>query len=374
VISAIGNFVLAKDPQIAGLEEFGGKLLRSGAWDHDYDIAGKRVAVIGTGASAVQIVPSIAEHVAQLDVYQRTPIWIVPKIDPAMRPRIRRLFRRFPRTQRSVSDGLRSLMEFLLIKGVLNYEARGTRRAVRAIEWLLRDVFYRRCVPDPELRRRLTPQYGFGCKRPALSSTYLRTFNRPDVELVTDPIETLTATGIRTRDGRERPVDAIVLATGFHMAHEPELYRREPVRGRAGFDLATQYADHRARSYEGITVPRLPNHLFIYGPYGGTGGTYHEVVKAGAIHILRLLAEADRRGATCVEVTDEATDRWTAFAQARMAPTLFNHNNCANSNSYYFDPNGDIPFLRPTSAAEAVDAHGRFPFDDYVFSREQHRL
>jgi len=368
VISAIGNFVLPRTPALEGVGDFGGTVLQSMCWDESYDVRGKRIAVIGTGASSVQIVPEIADQAAYVDVYQRTPIWVVPKVDPPIHPAVQRLFRRHPVIQAKFGERLRALIEWLLIGGVLKYEQPSTRRAVHAVTWLLREIFYRRQVPDRLLRARLTPNYGFGCKRPSLSSRYLKAFCQPHVDLICDPIDRITATGVRTSDGIDRPVDAIVLATGFHMAYEPDLYRAEPVRGRNGFDLAECFGTERARSYEGVSIPGLPNHLFIYGPYGGTGGTYHDVVRMASMHIIRVIREARRRGATSAEVTTEAAERWTAGMRERAAHALFPHNNCHIANSYYFDRNGDVTFLRPTSVAEAIAAQEQFPFDDYTFS------
>lgn len=368
VISAIGNFVLPRRPDIDGLADFGGPILRPARWNLCYDLSGQRVAVIGTGASAVQIVPEIASSAAHVDVYQRTPIWVIPKLDPAIHPVVQRLFARHTKIQIAVGNRLRGAMEWLLIGGVLKYEHTTTRRTVHALTWLLREVFYRRQVPDPLLRDRLIPRYGFGCKRPSLSSKYLQAFCLPQVDLVCEPIDSVTVTSIRTDDGIDRPVDAIVLATGYHMAYEPEVYRKEPVHGREGLDLAECFATGRARSYKGVSIPGLPNYMFIYGPYGGTGGTYHDVVRVASIHIIRVICETRRRGATSAEVTEEATERWTADMRNRAARTLFNHNGCKRANSYYFDRNGDNAFIRPTSFADAVTAQERFSFDDYTFS------
>src|SRR6185437_8906699 len=179
VISAVGNFLMPRSPTIAGLADFAGTVLYSQRWDPTCDLTGQRVALVGTGPSAVQIVPAIAERVAHLDVSQPTPIWIVPKLDPPIPATLQRVFRRFPSAQHALGRTLRAAMEWLLIGGVLNYERAATRRTVHALTWLLREVFYRRCVRDRSLRQRLTPTYGFGCKRPSLSSTYLRAFNEP---------------------------------------------------------------------------------------------------------------------------------------------------------------------------------------------------
>ena len=367
VISATGAFVEPKPVDIPGVDDYQGTILRSCGWDHDYDLTGKRIAVIGTGASAVQIVPEVAEVVGHLDVYQRTPIWVAPKTDRRTNPRVRSLFRRVPPVQEVVRRLATARMEAVLVGMVVNHHRFpwGPRLAA----WLLANTWYRRQVDDPGTRRRLTPTYGFGCKRPSVSNTYLSTFNRPHVELVTDTIERFTATGIRTVDGRERPVDAVVLATGFRMATDPAVHRDRPITGRDGFDLATHYAQHRLASYESVSLPKLPNHFMIFGPYGWTGGTWHQLVEVASAHIVRVLIEARRRGATAVEVTQEATDEWTAEMRRRMEGSLFQNNDCGSANSYYFDHHGDTPYLRPTSSAAARTAARTFPFDHYRFEK-----
>jgi cation diffusion facilitator CzcD-associated flavoprotein CzcO len=365
VVSAIGAFVDPKPATIPGLEDFAGKIIHSARWDHDHDLTGKRVAVVGTGASAVQIIPAIARDVARLDVYQRTPIWVAPKFDPRIPERVKRLFARVPLTQRLTHAVASAITEFLLVFMVVNY-----KRVPFATRWAEENNrrFVASQVRDPELRRRLTPDYGLGCKRPSVSNTYLRTFNQENVELVTAPIERITRRGVRTADGTEREADVLVLATGFRLSSDPENYRRTPVRGRDGFDLAAHYAGHRLKAYESISMPGLPNHFMIFGPYGWTGGSWHVLVQTASRHIVRVIAEARRRGATAVEVTPEATDRYHRFVLRRLSHSLWFSNNCGTANSYYFDHHGDVPFLRPTSARQARRAAARFPLDDYRYS------
>jgi cation diffusion facilitator CzcD-associated flavoprotein CzcO len=367
VVSAIGAFVDPKPVDIAGVEDFKGKVMLSSRWDHSYDLAGKRVAIVGTGASAVQIIPEIAASVSNLDVYQRTPIWVGPKIDPLTPVALRRLYRRFPPIQQFVRRISTRGTEMLLINLVLNRKR--VKHVAGFIELLNRRVWYRSQVRDPEVRRKLTPDYEIGCKRPAVSSTYLATFNRSNVELVTATIERVTGEGLRTADGRVRPADVLILATGFRMASDPENFRRTPVRGRGGFDLATFYATTRLESYEGVSIPNMPNHFMIFGPYGWTGGTWHVLVETASTHIVRVMDEARRRKATSVEVSQDATDRWTTLMRQRMTTSLFQVGHCATAHSYYFDHHGDTPFLRPTSGAQAQKACRTFPLEDYIFTR-----
>jgi cation diffusion facilitator CzcD-associated flavoprotein CzcO len=366
VISAVGAFVNPKPAGIPGLDEFRGEVLRSASWDHSVKLAGRRVAVVGTGASAIQIIPKIAPDAAQLDVYQRTPIWVGPKFDPPTPRAVQQLYARFPGLQNRVRAGLTRGLEAGLVGLVVKHDEYGWITHLGG--WLARNVWYRQ-IRDPDLRRRLTPDYEIGCKRPSVSNTYLRTFNRANVELVSEAIERITPTGVRTTDGREREIDVLVLATGFHLATDPENYRRNPVRGRNGFDLATFYAENHARSYESVSIPGLPNHFMIFGPYGWTGGTWHVLVETASHHIVRVLREARRRGATAVEVKEDAAERWTRFVTERLSRSLWAVGSCANANSYYFDHHGDTPFLRPTSSKQAWHAAQTFPLDDYAFRR-----
>jgi cation diffusion facilitator CzcD-associated flavoprotein CzcO len=366
VVGAIGPFVEPKAPEIPGLESFSGKVLESARWDHGYDLAGKRVAIVGTGASAVQIIPKVALQVERLDVYQRTPIWVAPKFNPRTPEVAKSLYRRMPAVQNLVRRFATGATEVIVVFMVVNHQrlpfiARGLQRS-------LRNGWYRSQVPDPELRSKLTPSYGFGCKRPAVSNTYLRTFTRENVDLVTAPIERVTESGVVDAGGRTREVDALILATGFRLASDPEVYRHTPIRGRDGFDLASSYQRDRLSSYEGVSLPRLPNHFMMFGPYGWTGGTWHQLVETTSAHVVRVIREARRRGAAEVEVTQEATDRWTEFVRGRLEHSLWKTNNCGPAHSYYFDHHGDTPFLRPTSAAQAKHASRTFPLEDYRFT------
>jgi cation diffusion facilitator CzcD-associated flavoprotein CzcO len=372
VVSAIGAFVDPKPVDIPGLADFAGKVIYSARWDHGHDLAGARAAIVGTGASAVQIIPEIAPKLAHLDVYQRTPIWVGPKLDPAIPPALSGLYRRFPVVQGLVRRLSTRAVELVLIDLVLNH--RRVPFVAGTAAGALRALWYRTQVPDPELRRRLTPDYGLGCKRPSVSSAYLRTFTRPNVSLVTDPIERVTPDGIRTADGRHRAADVLILATGFRLASDPENFRRTPVRGRDGFDLATAYERDRLASYEGVSIPGLPNHFMMFGPYGWVGGTWHQLVESTSAHIVRVLTEAGRRGATAVEVRPGPTRAWTERMRDRLAGSLWHHNACAGANSYYFDHHGDTPYLRPTSSAQAFLASRSFPLDDYAFSSRPARV
>jgi cation diffusion facilitator CzcD-associated flavoprotein CzcO len=276
------------------------------------------------------------------------------------------VFRQAPLTQKLAYHATSAVVEFALNFMVLNFGRfpHGVKQAeANCRRWL------EQSVEDPEIRAKLTPDYGLGCKRPSISNTYLRAFNRENVELITDPIERFTATGVRTADGVEREVDALILATGFRIASDPENYIRTPVRGRDGFDLAEHYTRNRAKSYEGVSMPGLPNHFMMFGPYAFTGAAWHVLVQNASRHIVRVLEEARRRRAAVVEVKPEATDRFFAMVERRMEGSLWDVGNCATANSYYFDRHGDTPYLRPTSSLQARRAAAKFPLDDYSYER-----
>jgi cation diffusion facilitator CzcD-associated flavoprotein CzcO len=212
VISAIRPFVDPKPAEIPGVDDFEGKLIHSARWDHDYDLpaSGSRSS---HRASAVQIVPSIARDVGRLDVYQRTPIWISPKLDPKIPAWMKRMFRRLPFTERIARNVASAGVEFIIIFMTVNFGR---------FPWIVRSVerrnrrFLASQVKDPETRRKLTPDYGMA-QEASVSNDYLRTFNRANIDLVTEPIERITGRGIRTADGTERDVDALILATGFRL-------------------------------------------------------------------------------------------------------------------------------------------------------------
>ncbi|RMF14106.1 MAG: NAD(P)/FAD-dependent oxidoreductase [Candidatus Dadabacteria bacterium] len=364
LIGATGGLIHPKMPDIPGLENFGGKLMHSARWDHSYDWSGQRVAVIGTGATAVQLVPAMAPRVKQMHVFQRTPIWILPKPDAEIPATVRRLFRQLPLTQKSVRQATSLLTEIIMVFGIV-YN-RQLPFLIRAIEQLCLNHLESQ-VDDPELRRKLTPQYGFGCKRPSFSSEYWKTFNRDNVELVTEPIQRVTKTGVTTADGRHRRVDLLICATGFKV-FEPGNFPPFEVIGRQGQGLAEFWEQNRYQAYEGATVPGFPNLFLVLGPYATTGASWFSMVEAQTYHALRCIQAARRRGATRVEVRKEANDRYFQRILKRQKNTVFFNNNCGAANSYYFDSHGDAPFLRPSSGAEMWLHSRAFPLRHYRFS------
>ena len=361
VVNATGVLTKPKPPAIPGLETFAGETVHTARWDHDLDLRGKRVGVIGTGASAVQLIPAIAEEVAHLTVFQRTPIWCLPKPDAALSGIARTILGKVPGAQQLTRLASQTYVELTFplaahFHNPLHLATSGEKLARKALK---------EQVNDPVVREKLTPEYAVGCKRPSFHNSYLSTFNRDDVLLETTAIEAVTPTGIRTADGTEHPLDVLVLATGF------KVFERDNMPGfpctSRGVDLGDWWAENRAQAYEGVSVPGFPNLFSILGPYGYNGSSYFNLIETQMAHITRCLGEARRRGASAVEVKQEANDQYFASMLARRPRQVFTEESCAVANSYYFDENGDTPF-RASTTIETMWRAGHFPLDDYEFA------
>ncbi len=362
VIGATGVLTQPKPPAIAGLEDFQGETVHTARWDHDLDLGGKRVAVIGTGASAVQLIPSIAPEVRSLTVFQRTPIWCLPKLDHPLPGLMRTALKRIP----GVKGALRALSQgYVELTFPLAAHYAGVLPLPKAGEALGRRHL-RQQVEDPELRAKLTPDYSLGCKRPSFSNAYLRTFNRANVALETAPIERITEHGVRTTDGVEHPIDVLVLATGFKVFETGNM-PPFPVTGADGADLDDFWSENRFQAYQGVSVPGFPNFFSILGPYGYNGASYFTLIENQMRHITRCLRRAHDEQATRVEIREEANARFFDEVLSRRDKQVFFQGGCGASNSYYFDVNGDVPF-RPASTVEAAWRAGHFDLDDYRFT------
>lgn len=361
LVNATGPLTLPNLPDIDGVDSFAGVTMHTARWDHSLDLTGKTVAIIGTGASAVQVIPEIAPIVKQLSVFQRTPIWCMPKFDWAL-PSPARWAMRIP-GGKVIQRWLSQLYVELTFPLPAQYAtvfplAKRSEKLGRA--------FLRRQVRDPEVRDKLTPRYAVGCKRPGFHNTYLSTYNRDNVELVTEPIDKITGSGVATTDGTTRDVDVLILATGFKVM-DVDSIPTFPVTGARGVSLATFWSEHRLQAYEGVSVPGFPNFFSVMGPYGYVGSSYFALIEAQAHHITRCLKEAASEAATRVEVSQAANDRFFAEMMGKRHRQIFWQDSCSLANSYYFDQNGDVP-LRPTSTPEAYWRSRRFPISDYQFT------
>jgi cation diffusion facilitator CzcD-associated flavoprotein CzcO len=228
-------------------------------------------------------------------------------------------------------------------------------------------AWMRRQVADPDDREALIPDYGFGCKRPSMSNAYLTAFNRPNVELVTAPIERITPTGIQTSDGTERAVDVLITATGFKIMDEQEPVPF-PIYGRDGQELGKWWLEHRFQSYQGVSVVGFPNLFSVAGPYGFVVGSYFWMIEATTRHAARVIAESKRRGVTRAEVRREPHDDYVRRMRERQQGSPLFGPACATSNTYYVNFQGDSP-LRPSMYAEMWWQNRYFPIDHYRFEQ-----
>jgi cation diffusion facilitator CzcD-associated flavoprotein CzcO len=359
VVDATGALTKPKRPDIAGVDDFAGVTMHTARWDSNEDLAGRRVAVIGTGASAVQLIPSLAPCVEHLTVFQRTPIWCLPKLDAPLPVPVRTALSHVPGAQRLARLASQSFVELTFPLAAHYHDAVPLASAFeRLARW-----YVRRQVHDPDVARKLTPAYAMGCKRPSFHNEYLATFNRPNVTLETTPIERVDPGGVLCVDGTEHAADVLVLATGFKVFDRGN-FPKFPVTGRDGRDLEAWWDAHRYQAYEGVTVPGFPNLFLVFGPYGYNGASYFTLIETQARHIVRCLLHARERGATAVEVTDAANARYFAEMLRRRRRQVFWQPSCSMANSYYFDRHGDAP-LRPTPTLEGRWRAGRFSWDDY---------
>ncbi len=361
LVNASGVLITPNLPDIDGVDSFAGVTMHTARWDHNQDLTGKRVAIIGTGASAVQVIPEIAPIVERLSVFQRTPIWCFPKPDVPLSPLVRTMMR-LPGAntlQRLLSQIYVELTFTLPAQYfTLNPMAKNMDRVGRS--------YLRKQVDDAEVRDKLTPRYAVGCKRPGFHNTYLATYNRDNVELVTEPIDKITGSGVATSDGEIRDVDVLILATGFKVMDVDDM-PTYPLTGSGGRTWSRHWDENRLQAYEGVSVPGFPNFFMVFGPYGYVGNSYFALIETQTHHIVRCLKQARRRHATRIEVKQEANDRYFAEMMRKRHHQIFWQDSCRLSNSYYFDKNGDVP-LRPASTIETYWRSRRYPLDDYRFS------
>ncbi|MFC7671750.1 flavin-containing monooxygenase [Mycolicibacterium sp. GCM10028919] len=377
LISSVGGYVNAKETvDIPGLEDFAGTILRPNAWDDSYDARDKRIAVIGTGSSGVQISAALAPVARTLEVYQRTPAWVLPKVDFDIPPSMRRVLR-LPGVVPAINVAGRMLMDAAMIVPIVHVFARLPEPVLkRVMPWYdgycraLYRLLLRATVRDGRTRRALVPKYGIMAKRPVISSAFLPALNRPNTELVTTPIERITRDGIRTSDGRDHPADLLVLATGYELWTDPETYREGTVLGSNGFDLAAYYRAHGLQSYAGTAHPRLPNRWEIVGPNGFVGFAWPDFVETIAAHAVRIIDETRRRGDDVVEVSQDAFNRWNATMakRGRTAHAYFTDCN-PGLNTYFINSQGDTVYHRPQTITGSRRFARHSPLSDYQFSR-----
>jgi cation diffusion facilitator CzcD-associated flavoprotein CzcO len=335
LISAAGALSQPRLPDIGGIDRFAGTVFHSAAWNHDHDVTGERVAVIGTGASAIQIVPELVPKAASLDVYQRTPAWIVPRTDRAFTRLERFLYRRVPALERLARAAIYWAREGYVVGftrkvGLMGVPEKIARRHLASQ------------VPDRELRRKLTPGYTIGCKRILISNDFYPALSRPNADVVTSPIAEVREHSIVTADGEEREVDTIVLATGFQVTPPPIA---DAISGREGRTLAETWADSGMQAHRGTAIAGFPNLFMLVGPNTGLGHTSMVyVIEAQIAYVMDALRTLQRDGIAVVEPRAEAQQRFNARVQKDLKGTVWQTGGCA---SWYLDAHGNNTTLWP---------------------------
>jgi cation diffusion facilitator CzcD-associated flavoprotein CzcO len=329
-----GPLAEPKMPEVPGLESFAGKTFHSARWDHDYDLKGKRVAVIGTGASAIQFVPAIAERVARLDVYQRTPNWIIPREDQPYSETRKAMFRYLPFTRWLHRARIYWAHEARVL-GMVIHPALMKKLQSQVMGHI------RSQVKDPVLREKVTPRYLMGCKRILISNDWYPALQKPGVSLITEAISEIRPHGVLTSDGQLREVDCLIFGTGFYATENPIAGL---VRGRDGRSLAEVWQEGE-EAYLGTVVAGFPNLYLMVGPNTGLGhNSIVFMIEAQSELVLKMLKLADRKGvAAQLEVLPEVQQRYNAELQRKLAGSVW----ATGCNSWYKHRSGKITALWP---------------------------
>ena len=352
-ILILGNGPLSEPslPPIAGIERFEGTLFHSARWKHDYDLTGKRVAVIGTGASAIQFIPKIQPQVSHLSLFQRTPPWILPRQDHPIPSWQQTMFSILPITQRFARSRIYWRNELTAL-GFIYRPALVESAMQIARRYLLHQI------PDPVLREKLTPNYTMGCKRVLLSDDFYPALTQPNVEVITDSIREVRAHSIVTADGRAHEVDAILCATGFHLTDT-----RLPhfIHGRAADTLAENWRPD-PYAYLGTTVSGFPNLFLLIGPNTGLGhNSMVYMIESQISYILDCLHTMDRKNLQTIEVRPEIQEVFNTELQQRMQGTVWT-SGCA---SWYLDATGRNTTIWPGFTFEFRHRTRRFDARNY---------
>ncbi|WP_414447312.1 flavin-containing monooxygenase [Burkholderia sp. 22PA0099] len=353
LVSGMGGLSRAALPQIDGLDSFQGHAFHSQHWDHQYDLRGKRVAVIGTGASAIQFVPQIAPRVAQLALFQRTPPWIMPKPDRQLTRVEQWMFRALPFTQKLA----RTSRYWMLESRVLGFAIHpGIMKLVQKVA----ERHIRKQIADPALRATVTPDYTLGCKRVLISNDYYPALTRANVDVVTDPIARIEPNAVVTASGQRHEVDCLIYGTGFQVA---DPYPRGVIRGRNGVDIVDTWRDG-AHAYLGTALPGYPNFFMIVGPNTGLGhNSMVFMIESQIEYILGALDAMDRDRADAIEVRPLVEADYNARLQQRLKRAIWSTGGCK---SWYLDPRtGKNTTLWPGFTWRFRQATAQFSIADY---------
>ena len=353
LVSGMGALHVPRYPDLKGLDRFKGPAFHSATWDHRVELDGKNVAVVGTGASAIQFVPQIAPRVGKLSLFQRTPPWIIPRLDFAFSEKWKRRFRSIPITRWALRQYIFWRQEFRVL-GFLGNESVRTKAKDIALRHLARRI------EDPKVRAALTPNYQLGCKRVLVSDDYYPPLNRSNVELVTEGIAEVREHTIVTRDGVERPIDVLIYGTGFR-ATEPLIGCR--VVGRGGVEIHDAW-QKRMSAYLGVTVTGFPNFFMLLGPNTGLGhNSVVLMIEAQVRYAMKCLKLMNRRKRRVIEVRPETQRRFVEEIYRRMSGTVWHSGGC---HSWYQDQNtGEITTLWPGSVVSYLRRTRSVSASDY---------
>jgi cation diffusion facilitator CzcD-associated flavoprotein CzcO len=353
LISGSGGLSEPKNPDIAGIDGFTGEIFHTARWNHDVDLTGKRVAIIGTGASALQVIPEIAAKVAHLDVYQRTAPWVMPRHDRAYTGLERLGFRFVP--------GLQKLYRTAIYWGRETYVpgfVKVPKILTPARAMALGNI--RKGISDPALQAKVTPDFQIGCKRILISNTYYPALAQDNVEVVTDRIAEITPTGVVTQDGTTRDIDVLIVATGFYTTDQPIAHH---IKGRDGRTLGDVWAETGMASYKGTTTAGFPNLFQIVGANTGLGhSSMVFIIESQIAYILSALEQMEAGGIAAVEPKRAVQDAWNVDMQDRMRRTVWSTGGCA---SWYLDEHGRNTTLWPRTTFAFRNLLRTFDLDQY---------
>ncbi|MDJ0395257.1 NAD(P)/FAD-dependent oxidoreductase [Rhodococcus sp. G-MC3] len=351
VIFAAGPITDPKTPEVPGIENFEGEIFHSARWNHDVDLEGKRVAVIGTGASAVQFIPEIQPIVESLYVFQRTPSWVVPRLDFTFPAVAHSLFRRAPIAQRVLRQGIDVILRTLT--AVMRREHTARLLTPIGTAWLAHQI------PDRELRRLLTPDFTLGCKRLLLSNTYLPALAEPNVNLLPEALVRIDGNRLIGSDGSSRDVDVIIFGTGFDVSHPPIASK---IRSDDGILLSDKWVDS-PEAYLATTVPGAPNAFIMLGPNILVYNSFLGLAESQLDYIVDGIIQADRAGVEVIEIADAPFREFNDAVQESLGATVFNSGGCA---SYYLDANGKNFAAWPWSTGSLRRKLSGFDLENYT--------
>jgi len=361
VVNATGPLSDAKIPDVPGIEGFRGKIFHTAQWDHDFDLLGKRVAVIGTGASSIQVVPAIQPMVEKLTLFQRTPAWVMPRADRKISGVERWLHRKVPATRylrRQLLWGVREMQVSAFAK----------HPNVLGLIETLASSHMKRAVKDRALRRKLTPGYRIGCKRILLSNNYYPALVKPNTELVASGLKEIRGNTLVAADGTEAEVDAVVFGTGFHVTDMPIAHR---IKGADGMTLAEKWSG-TMEALRGCSASGFPNFMTVIGPNTGLGNSSMILIIEAQLnymvdYVKKLETLGGKSGKVALDARPEAVSAWNEHIQDRMSRSVWN----TGCDSWYLDANGRNTTVWPGTTAEFRNVTKEVRLEEYEVKRRQ---